>query len=1247
LSSHVHGQWRALLCGALALPLTLAPCFAAGKPPPPPSEEALRQQMMEMMGKGPPAQPTPNDAVEVIIQSGHAATVTAVALSPDGRTVLSGGMDEAVKLWDVASGQESRSFAGQGLAWPVAVAFSVDGARFLVSDIESTRIYEVGSGRLVRRIAASNGPLLLVGHGRWIIGETLIGEKRDLVVLDGASGDVVWTVPAAAGARAIACSNDGLRLATITPHLRARAGAAASSVELAVYDLAARKEQSHASVELPSSSFGFLAALSHDGALLVVENARRDLEFIDTRSGRSLKTLPSGARATSGMTTTLAFTPNDAALVWASGADEAKQWSMPDSQPQPDFAGSALAWSSDGHMLVLGHGTGGAPVLKDLTTGAETAMAAGASEVADLALVSGGQAALAAMHDGSAQWWDLANGQILRSFRCPGPGPANSVASSRTQALVALGCNDGSAVLFDAASGAQRQQPLAPEGTIDPVTLRFAPDGVTLVIARRNEVLVWDSAAGRELKHLTLPPMAAQAGGFAALRPPAGGAPAGAADAEHDEAEQWIRTLAVHPGGKLVAIGRVREVGLWDLQSGALLRQFTGSGLFPNPMMGPGVAIPSSKTGGGRNIPRGAVLGGLPTMGMPGAPTGMGNPLDALNEQMSQVGAHSMAFSPDGRVLLAIGTMGHHAWDVSSGQELGQQAAKSAFDPQQFMGAVAGMVGSAMTRGAAFSPDGRQAARAEGRVIRLWDVASGQPVADFKGHTSDVTAIAFSDDGKTLVSGGRDGTLRVWNVADARERVALTALGTQDYIAVTSDQYYRASKSRLQGVAFRVRGELYPFEQFDLRFNRPDIVLERLGRAPPELIESFRHAYERRLKKMGFTEAMLGKDFHLPLAEIATRDIALATTSRTLTLHVKASDSRYGLDRFLAYVNDVPVFGTAGVPIADHGRSAEADLTVPVVPGRNKIQVSALNQAGVESLRQTLYTQGSGDSGPSDIWVIAIGVSHYQNSRYDLRYAAKDAGDVAGVFQSRKSADAAPGAVHLLSVTDSQATREGIRAAREWLRAAKPQDLVVVFAAGHGMTDAQQNYFFGTFDIDPEHPATHGLPFEEFEGLLDGITPLKKLLLVDTCFSGEIEREEPAAVAPAAGEGKVTMRAFKAWRGVKVQADAGSPAGASLPAYVRFQQDWFADLRRGTGAAVISSSSGNEFSLEGEQWQNGVFTYAVLQGLKNGKADRNGDGVVTVSELESYVIETVRSLTAGAQNPTVRRENLDYDFPVY
>ena len=91
----------------------------------------------------------------------------------------------------------------------------------------------------------------------------------------------------------------------------------------------------------------------------------------------------------------------------------------------------------------------------------------------------------------------------------------------------------------------------------------------------------------------------------------------------------------------------------------------------------------------------------------------------------------------------------------------------------------------------------------------------------------------------------------------------------------------------------------------------------------------------------------------------------------------------------------------------------------------------------------------------------------------------------------------------------------------------------------------------------------------------------------------------------------------------------------------------FADLRRGTGAMVISSASGGEFAYEGEQWENGVFTYALLEGLKSGNCDVNKDNEISVSELRNYVIERVDVLTNGRQNPTARKENLEFDFKVW
>jgi uncharacterized caspase-like protein len=76
---------------------------------------------------------------------------------------------------------------------------------------------------------------------------------------------------------------------------------------------------------------------------------------------------------------------------------------------------------------------------------------------------------------------------------------------------------------------------------------------------------------------------------------------------------------------------------------------------------------------------------------------------------------------------------------------------------------------------------------------------------------------------------------------------------------------------------------------------------------------------------------------------------------------------------------------------------------------------------------------------------------------------------------------------------------------------------------------------------------------------------------------------------------------------------------------------------------VIASAGGAEFAFESATWSNGVFTHAVLRGLK-GEADRDKDGRVQVSELREFVAREVRRLTEGRQSPDTRSERVLYDF---
>lgn len=82
-----------------------------------------------------------------------------------------------------------------------------------------------------------------------------------------------------------------------------------------------------------------------------------------------------------------------------------------------------------------------------------------------------------------------------------------------------------------------------------------------------------------------------------------------------------------------------------------------------------------------------------------------------------------------------------------------------------------------LSRSGAIAADGKLVAFNRGNDIDLFEVEAQKIVGTLSGHTSWCEAMAFSPDGKLLVSGGCDGVLRVWNVAERKGIHALTGQG--------------------------------------------------------------------------------------------------------------------------------------------------------------------------------------------------------------------------------------------------------------------------------------------------------------------------------------------------------------------------------------------------------------------------------------------------------------------------------------
>ena len=200
-------------------------------------------------------------------------------------------------------------------------------------------------------------------------------------------------------------------------------------------------------------------------------------------------------------------------------------------------------------------------------------------------------------------------------------------------------------------------------------------------------------------------------------------------------------------------------------------------------------------------------------------------------------------------------------------------------------------------------------------------------------------------------------------------------------------------------------------------------------------------------------------------------------------------------------------------------------------------------------------------------------------------------------------------------------------------------DYVIVHIAGHGLLDDNLDFYFATSDIDFSNPSERGLRYDELEGLLDGIPARNKLFLMDACHSGEIDKGDDFAVEQVIGDNQ---------RGVTVFTPQGNTVPKTgLQNSFELMRLMFADLRKGTGAVVISAAAGGGYALENEDIENGIFTYSLIQAFKKNKADVNRDGYISVSELRNYIFDKVNELSGGRQQPTSRKENLNNDFTIW
>jgi len=298
---------------------------------------------------------------------------------------------------------------------------------------------------------------------------------------------------------------------------------------------------------------------------------------------------------------------------------------------------------------------------------------------------------------------------------------------------------------------------------------------------------------------------------------------------------------------------------------------------------------------------------------------------------------------------------------------------------------------------------------------------------------------------------------------------------------------------------------------------------------------------------------------------------------------------------------------------------------IPVKETDDKIVIEAADKEGNQTRKEFRITrtyegkrilssvgakEGAARAVKPVLWGLAIGVSRYDGTTMDLKYADDDAKSLAKFLEEQEGMMFSE--VHFETLVNEDVTRDSIiQSISRHLGKAAPDDVVFIFIAGHGMKHRQSgSYYFVPYDADFNSILSKGLRMSDFEEAVNILSRNvnKVIIAMDTCHSGAMRLG-----ARAQGSGEDLAEA----------------------------------LRAASGLFVLAASKGGEESLENEKFKlekkdagHGAFTYALLEGM-SGKANYDGDHYISLNELFQYVAKQVPRITDGRQHPYFRSEGTD------
>jgi hypothetical protein len=544
--------------------------------------------------------------------------------------------------------------------------------------------------------------------------------------------------------------------------------------------------------------------------------------------------------------------------------------------------------------------------------------------------------------------------------------------------------------------------------------------------------------------------------------------------------------------------------------------------------------------------------------------------------------AYKVGFSPDGTRLYSGGQT---YWDLRNGRGLRLDSAS-------------GGTAAVSTSDSISSPDGQtRAVIGPNNVIQLSAVSSDRQLRTLAGHTARINSIAFSPDGTLIASAADDGSTFLWDSNTGEHLLTLISLyDGAEWIAVTPQGLFDGTPVSWNQILWRYNQDTFnvaPIEWFFNEFYSPGLIADIFAGKRPRVAADVSR-----------------KDRRQPVVKLSVAGLPASesnVSSRRIKVKIEITDASPDANNPRGTgAHDLRLFRNGSLvklwpgDVLQGRPSVTLEETITIVAGPNRLTAYAFNRDNVKSKDALLALSGAETlRRAGTAYIVTIGIDKYENAQYNLKYAVADARSFGEELQQRLSHLSRFQHIEVVPLLNENATKANILASLDRLKRAEPEDVVVIYFAGHGTAQAQRFYliphdlgYAGERNaIDRQGLQSvleHSISDVELQQAVERLDAGRMLLFIDACNSGQALEADEKRRGPMNSKG-------------------------------------LAQLAYEKGMYILTAAQSYQAALEAAQYGHGLLTYALVEeGLKTTIADSEPkDGVLSAKEWLDFATQRV------------------------